>query len=192
MPAHDRKLSMDELGRATPEAMARLPRHRLRLVLDDLRSRHNVGSLFRTADAFALEGISLCGQTPVPPHREIEKTALGATRTVPWVHETDVLAAVERLKASGYTVLAVEQTLHARDIATYQPPAGRPLALVLGNELNGVADRVVEACDACLVLPQHGAKHSLNVAVCGGIAVWWLAGRHPPPGPTAPFPPHTA
>lgn len=181
MSAGDRKLTQDELGRLSPAELATAPRHRLRLVLDNLRSRHNVGSLFRTADAFALEGLVLCGHTPLPPHREIEKTALGATSTVPWVQAPSAVEAVRELRRAGYRVLALEQTLDALPLDRMEMVGEVPTALVLGNELHGVDPAVVENSDACVVLPQYGGKHSLNVAVCAGIAAWWLAGRYPPP-----------
>jgi len=180
VPPADRKLSPGELGRAHPAAYAPLPGRRVVAVLEDVRSRHNVGSVFRTADAFGLEGIVLCGLTPLPPHRDIEKTALGATLTVPWEHAPDALVAVERLKARGLLVYAVEQTIGAVRPQDTEVPADRPLALVFGNELRGVSDAVIAACDGCLALPQHGSKHSLNVAVCAGVVLWWFAGRHVP------------
>lgn len=176
MPTHDRKLSQVELGRMPPEAYRGLRDRRVRMVLDDVRSRHNVGSIFRTSDAFGLEGLVLCGFTPCPPHREIEKTALGATRSVPWEHAEHAVLTVKQLQEQGYRVLAVEQTLHARPLQAYAPPDG-PLAIVLGNEVHGVSQAVVEACDECLVIPQAGSKHSLNVSVCAGVVAWWLAGR---------------
>lgn len=177
MPTDDRKLAIDELGRLSPEQVRAAPRRPVRVVLDDVRSRHNVGSVFRTADAFALEGLTLCGFTPLPPHREIEKTALGATATVPWEHAPDAAQAVLQLQARGYRVLAVEQTLRAVPLTEVAHPPDAPLALVFGNELHGVSDAVIEACDGCLVIPQHGAKHSLNVSVCAGVVLWWFAGR---------------
>lgn len=180
MPATDRKLSMDELGRVSPAEHFARPKQPIRFVLDDVRSRHNVGSIFRTADAFGLEGVTLCGFTPLPPHREIEKTALGATLSVPWEHVPDAAGAVAALQAAGYLVLAVEQTLAAVPLHEAHTPPGRPIALVLGNELNGVSDAVVAACDGCLVIPQAGSKHSLNVSVCAGVVAWWLAGRSTP------------
>lgn len=179
MPAGDRKLTIDELGRPSPEAHSTLPRHAVCVVLDDVRSRHNVGSVFRTADAFGVEGIVLCGFTPLPPHREIEKTALGATLTVPWKHEPDALTAVRALQAKGYRVLAVEQTQQAVSLDRSTVETGRALALVFGNELHGVSDAVIEACDGCLVIPQRGTKHSLNVSVCAGVVLWALAGSEP-------------
>jgi 23S rRNA (guanosine2251-2'-O)-methyltransferase len=170
---------MDELGRVDAEGYRAAAKKRITLVLDDVRSRHNVGSIFRTADGFGLEGIVLCGFTPCPPHREIEKTALGATASVPWSHEADILGTIRRLKSEGYTVIALEQTEQARALSDWRPDGITPIAVVLGNELNGVSDAVIEACDTCVVIPQHGTKHSLNVSVCAGIVCWWLAGGAP-------------
>lgn len=175
MPASDRKLSMDELGRVAPAAYQHQNLNRIRLVLDDVRSRHNVGSMFRTADAFGIEGLVLCGFTPLPPHREIDKTALGATASVPWEHEAEVLVALKRLKAAGYFVVAVEQTLAARSLPEFRPPGNGPMALVMGNELNGVSDAAVLEADACVSIPQYGSKHSLNVSVCAGVVLWHFA-----------------
>lgn len=178
MPTTDRKLSMDELARPSAAEHHARQKRPIRLVLDDVRSRHNVGSIFRTADAFGAEGIILCGFTPQPPHREIEKTALGATLSVPWTTEATTVQAVRSLKSHGYRVLAVEQTLKAMELQTVPPDPETRLALVFGNELNGVAQEVVAVCDGCLVIPQHGSKHSLNVSVCAGVVLWWFAGQH--------------
>jgi tRNA G18 (ribose-2'-O)-methylase SpoU len=172
MPRNDRKLSMEEIVHAPPAA----DHPQVAVVLDDVRSRHNVGAIFRTADAFAVEKLWLCGFTPCPPHREIEKTALGATATVPWAHREDAAGVVRELQEQGWMVLAVEQTLHAAPLPRCTLPVGRPLALVLGNELHGVSPQVVEACDACITIPQFGSKHSLNVSVCAGIVLWWSLG----------------
>lgn len=177
MPIDDRKLAPWEMDRVAPDAYRQVRRALVRVVLDDVRSRHNVGSIFRTSDAFGVEGIVLCGLTPTPPHREIEKTALGATRSVPWTHETDALTAVRALQAQGYRVWCVEQTVHAVPFHEAPLPTDAPVALVLGNELNGVSDAVIAACDGCMIVPQHGSKHSLNVAVCAGVVLWWVAGR---------------
>lgn len=176
MPGGDRKLTMEELGRPDLAAYGAMPKRAMRVLLDDVRSRHNVGSIFRTADAMGLEGITLCGFTPLPPHREIEKTALGATASVPWEHGADAVAAVRGLQERGYAVWCVEQTAQARAIGDVRPPVDRPLCLVFGNELHGVSQAVVEASDACVMLPQAGTKHSLNVSVCAGIVLWWACG----------------
>ena len=174
MPATDRKLTMDELGRVAA-ADYRPGGRRITVVLDDVRSRHNVGSIFRSADCFGAERLVLCGFTPLPPHREIEKTALGATLSVPWEHAPDILPAIADLRSKGYRVLAVEQTVRALSIEDVALPADVPVALVFGNELNGVSDAVVAASDACVVVPQRGSKHSLNVSVCAGIVLHHLA-----------------
>ncbi len=176
MPADDRKLTMHELGRVVPERYAASLSQRVTVVLDDVRSRHNVGSIFRTADAFGAERIILCGFTPCPPHREIEKTALGATLSVPWEQATDAVTAIRRLQGEGYRVLAVEQTALAVPIGEWVPDH-RPLALVLGNELHGVGEEAVRAADLCVVVPQRGSKHSLNVSVCAGVVLHALTAR---------------
>jgi 23S rRNA (guanosine2251-2'-O)-methyltransferase len=176
MSATDRKLTMDELGRVDPADYRGLHGRSIVVVLDDVRSRHNVGSIFRTADGFGAARIVLCGFTPMPPHREIEKTALGATLSVPWEHAPDAAEAVRVLQAEGYRVLAVEQTLEALAIDQVERD-GRPLALVLGNEVDGVSDAVIQACDGCVVIPQHGSKHSLNVSVCAGVVLWWASAK---------------
>ena len=168
----DRKQTMEELARVDAKGYKAMAKRPVRVVLDDVRSRHNVGAIFRTADAFGLEGMFLCGFTPCPPHREIEKTALGATLSVPWEHSPSALEAVEGLKREGYRVFTVEQTVHARPLGDWHPAEGEKLALVFGNELNGVSEAVIAASDGCVVLPQGGTKHSLNVAVCAGIVLW--------------------
>jgi tRNA G18 (ribose-2'-O)-methylase SpoU len=173
MPPADRKLTMEELGRVDAATYKAMARRRLRFVLDDVRSRHNTGSIFRTADAFALDGLDLCGFTPLPPHREIEKTALGATLSVPWVHHASAADAVRQLKAAGWEVWAVEQTVQAVPITAWKPDLERGVALVLGNELHGVGEEVVALCDGAVVVPQGGTKHSLNVSVCAGIVAAW-------------------
>ena len=172
MPFQDRKLTQAELDRPTPETHRSRPKFPIRLILDDVRSRHNVGSIFRSADAFGVESIILCGFTPQPPHREIEKTALGATRSVPWTTAENALEAVIAVKIAGYRTIGVEQTLNALSIGSIPGVALGPIALVFGNELNGVSDVVIEACDACVIIPQHGSKHSLNVSVCAGVALY--------------------
>ncbi|MFZ1687388.1 MAG: RNA methyltransferase [Flavobacteriales bacterium] len=188
MPASDRKLTLDELERVAPGTYSQRDLRRIRLVLDDVRSRHNVGSMFRTADAFGIEGLVLCGFTPRPPHREIEKTALGATLSVPWTHAPDILTAIDVLKGEGYRIIAVEQTAQAIPLGAFKPEAHGPLALVMGNELNGVNEAVVLRADACIAIPQHGSKHSLNVSVCAGVVLWHLTSAGTPLYPTGPLP----
>lgn len=169
-------MTRSELEEAAASRSGRAPR--VVVVLDDVRSRHNVGSVFRTADAFGMERIMLCGYTPLPPHREIEKTALGATETVPWAHEPDVTTALEKLRAGGYRIFAVEQTPDAIPLQGSIVPAAQPVAVVLGNELRGVSQEALDLSDGVICLDQAGAKHSLNVSVCAGIVLWWLAGMH--------------
>ncbi len=173
MPGGDRKLTMEELGLTHANHGAGTAKRRIRVILEDVRSRHNVGSVFRTADAFGVEGVVLCGHTPQPPHREIEKTALGATLFVPWVHAEDAAAEVHKARSEGFQVLAVEQTLRARALGNDMGSEDHPIALVFGNELNGVSQDVIEACDGCVVIPQHGTKHSLNISVCAGVVLWY-------------------
>jgi tRNA G18 (ribose-2'-O)-methylase SpoU len=167
-----RKLTMQELNRlpvADFKATAKSP---VVLVLDNVRSLHNVGAVFRTADAFALEKIYLCGVTGRPPHREITKTALGSTESVAWEHAPTTLGAAQDLKAAGYQLIAVEQTTDSVLLPQFQPVAGQPLALVLGNEVFGVDDEVLALCDAAVEIPQLGTKHSLNVSVAAGVVLW--------------------
>lgn len=167
-----RKLKTIEMQRLTVEqfkASGKLP---LTVVLDDVRSMHNVGSVFRSADAFRVERICLCGITGQPPHAEIHKTALGAEESVDWTYHASALEAVRALQAEGCTVLAVEQCEGSTMLHTFRPEAGRRYAVVLGNEVKGVHQEVVDACDGCLEIPQYGTKHSLNVSVTAGIVIW--------------------
>ncbi|MEM9416777.1 MAG: RNA methyltransferase [Bacteroidota bacterium] len=167
-----RKLQTHELSRLSPEAFQVSKKKPLVLVLDNVRSMHNVGAAFRIADAFLLEKIYLCGITGTPPHREIHKTALGAEAHVAWEHAEDTLSVIDRLKATGYQVVAVEQAAGSEGLDVFTPAAGQPYALVFGHEVFGVQDDVLAACDACVEIPQQGVKHSLNVSVSMGIVVW--------------------
>jgi len=176
MPSERRQLTREELEQAAATHAGKAPR--VVVLLDDVRSRHNVGSIFRTADAFGVEKLVLCGFTPLPPHREIEKTALGATGTVSWEHHTLVSEALQGLRQQGYRLLAVEQTTGSAPLQAEVPHMDTPLAVVLGNELHGVSPEALAICDGVISLDQAGAKHSLNVSVCAGIVLWWLAGRH--------------
>jgi tRNA G18 (ribose-2'-O)-methylase SpoU len=163
---------MEELGRpseAEARAMARIP---VAVVLDNVRSLHNVGSFFRTCDAFAVRLLVLCGITGAPPDREIHKTALGAELTVPWVRFETTTEAVEWLVDEGYTPLAVEQVRGAKMLDRFRVDVTRNYALVFGNEVKGVAQEVVDMCSGAIEIPQAGAKHSLNVAVSGGVVLW--------------------
>ena len=168
----DRKLLNIELGRISPEEYRSLPESGLVVVLDNIRSAHNVGSAFRTADAFKTDKVWLCGICAVPPSAEIHKSALGAEDSVPWEHVSDTLEAVAKLKAAGYTVVAVEQTVHSVGLDAFRPEPGDRYALVFGNEVEGVRQDVVDASDLSLEIPQAGTKHSLNVSVAVGVVLW--------------------
>ncbi|MBV6443693.1 MAG: tRNA (guanosine(18)-2'-O)-methyltransferase [Saprospiraceae bacterium] len=166
------KRSMEALQRPSIEDFKNLEKFPLVLVLDNVRSGLNVGSIFRTADAFLLEKILLCGITAQPPHREILKTALGSTESVGWEYFPETTEAVRSLKKEGYLVFAVEQTTGNIWLQDFSPEAGKKYALVLGNEVDGVGDQALALCDGAIEIPQFGTKHSLNVAVAAGIAVW--------------------
>ncbi|BFG70137.1 RNA methyltransferase [Sediminibacterium sp. KACHI17] len=167
-----RKLSMDELGRKSVSDFKEADKHRLMLVLDNIRSMHNVGSVFRSADAFLVEGICLCGYTPQPPHRDIHKTALGATETVDWMYFSTTLEAVQQLKQKGYKIFALEQAEGSISLEQFHASQHLPAAIVLGNEVEGVDAEVIKYCDGCIEIPQFGMKHSLNVSVATGIVLW--------------------
>jgi tRNA G18 (ribose-2'-O)-methylase SpoU len=139
---------------------------------------NNVGSMFRTADAFLLEGIVLCGYTPRPPHRDIQKTALGATETVRWEYEENIVTAIQRLKGLGFRVSAVEQTEGSISLMDWAIQPEEKLALILGNEVEGVQDAALALCDAVIEIPQSGMKHSLNISVAAGIVFWELYKRY--------------
>lgn len=166
------KLKLEELGRVDVDTFKKMQKIPLIIVLDNIRSMHNVGAVFRTADAFLVQKIILCGITPCPPHREIHKAALGATESVDWVHYTSVNEAVLDLKTQKYEVIGIEQTTDSIPITDYNISTEKKYALVLGNEVEGVSDEILHHCDALVELPQHGTKHSLNVSVCGGIVMW--------------------
>lgn len=167
---------MDDLGRLSPEGFKTAEKLPLIIILDNIRSMHNVGSVFRTADAFLCEQIMLCGYTPQPPHRDIHKTALGATETVNWSYYKDPVEAVAAARASGYALFSVEQatgsisTEHMQQMKA--PGLQKGLALVLGNEVQGVDQKIIDLSDGCLEIPQYGTKHSLNISVAAGIVIW--------------------
>ena len=167
-----RKLLNIELGRVSAEEYRSMPPSGIVVVLDNVRSAHNVGSAFRSSDAFKVDRVVLCGITAVPPSAEIHKSALGAEDIVPWEHCGDTLALVRRLQAEGWTVLSVEQTENALELQRFCPEPGRRYALVFGNEVDGVQQEVVDASDGALVIPQFGTKHSLNVSVSVGVVLW--------------------
>lgn len=167
-----RKLKMDELNRVSVEEFKALAKIPVVLVLDNVRSLHNVGSAFRTADAFRVEKIYLCGITGTPPNKEINKTALGATESVDWEHVPDTAALVRRLQAAGYRVIALEQAEKTTLLQDFRPDPDQPLAFVFGNEVFGVGDEVMALADQVVEIPQFGTKHSLNISVTVGVVVW--------------------
>ncbi|MBI1315814.1 TrmH family RNA methyltransferase [bacterium] len=167
-----RKLRTHELGRLSSAAFVEAPKHPLTLVLDGVRSAHNLGSVLRTADAFRLNAVHLCGPMPDPLTPEVSKTALGAEHCVEWrrwAHITDCLKALD-----GYSLLALEMTENAVSLETFESVDERPIALVIGHEISGVSDAALAMCDGALVIPQFGTKHSLNLSVATGIACWSL------------------
>lgn len=144
----------------------------LTVVLDNVRSLNNIGSIFRTCDAFAVEGIALCGITACPPSPEIHKTALGAEDSVDWKYYPDTIRCVGELKEQGYTICCLEQVKGSVELQDFRPDPSARYAVILGHEVNGVDQKVVDCCDLCLEIPQRGTKHSLNVSVSGGVAIW--------------------
>ena len=169
-----RKLENSELERKTVEAFKSAEKTPIIIILDDIRSLHNIGSVFRTADAFLIEKIYLCGITATPPHKEIQKTALGATETVIWEHQKNVLEVIQDLKKQEVVVLAIEQVEHAYLLDNFKVDTSKKYALVFGNEVYGVSQEAVALCDGCIEIPQLGTKHSLNIAVSAGIVIWDL------------------
>ncbi len=169
---------MEELGRFSAGALDQQPKIPVIVILDDVRSMHNVGSVFRTCDAFAVKELLLCGYTPTPPHRDIHKTALGATETVVWKHFADTVSAVQYARDQGYRVVSVEQAHDSVELQTFEPGNNHPLALVFGNEVKGVQDAVLNLSDGFIEIPQFGTKHSLNISVSAGIVLWEMVRSH--------------
>ena len=170
----DRKLLNIELGRIKADQYRELPPSGIVLVLDNIRSAHNVGSAFRTGDAFKVDKVWLCGICATPPSAEIHKVALGAEQSVPWEHVADTLELVRRLQAEGWMVVCAEQTEHAVSLERFRREPGRRYAVVFGNEVDGVRQDVVDAADLSVEIPQSGTKHSLNVSVSVGIVLWQI------------------
>ena len=166
------KILNEELGRLSVDEFKAATKIPLIIVLDNVRSAMNVGSIFRTADAFLIRGIYLCGITTVPPHKEVLKTALGATDTVQWHYFESTKKAIEKLKEDGYKVLSVEQVNGAFSPQNFIVKTGEMIALVFGHEVNGVDQEIVSLSDACIEIPQAGTKHSLNITVAAGIVIW--------------------
>lgn len=169
-----RKTTNEELNRLTAEEFKQAAKMPIVAVLDNVRSLNNIGSVFRTADAFLLQAVYLCGITAQPPHREIAKTALGATETVDWLYFADTTDAINKLKSEGYVVLIVEQVEGSVMLNDYLPQPNDKLAVVFGNEVTGVEQAVVDMADTVLEIPQLGTKHSLNISVSAGIVIWDL------------------
>ncbi|WP_442592050.1 RNA methyltransferase [Pedobacter sp. AW31-3R] len=166
------KLTSEELNRVGVEEFKSQDKLPVVVVLDNVRSMHNVGSAFRTADGFAIEKMVLCGITAQPPHREIEKTALGATQSVEWVHYEDTLDAIKELKEKGYEIIAIEQASESIMLNTFKPDTTKKYALIFGNEVNGVHEDVMATIDKCIEIPQFGTKHSFNIVISAGIVLW--------------------
>jgi len=167
-----RKLKNEELNRVSVEEFKTKPKLPLVVVLDNIRSLSNIGSVFRTSDALAIEEIVLCGITARPPQREIHKTALGSTESVSWSYEPSTLDAVKKLRKAGYQIVAIEQTDEAVSLIDFFPDKQSKYALVFGNEVHGVEDNIIDKCDLCIEIPQWGTKHSYNISVAAGIVLW--------------------
>lgn len=172
-----RKLKITELKRLTTEEFKSRKKTPLVVVLDNVRSLHNVGSVFRTSDAYLVEAVCLCGITSTPPHAEIHKSALGAENSVDWVYFEDTLEAIKELKTKGFEVLAIEQAEGSTMLNQLEINPSGKYAVVLGNEVKGVQQAVVDACNGCIEIPQYGTKHSLNVSVTAGIIIWEFASK---------------
>ena len=169
------KLETEQIVRLSTAEFKEAEKMPLVVVLDGIRSLNNVGSIFRTSDAYRVEKIMLCGITATPPNAEIHKSALGAEFSVDWQQFDDTMEALELLKGEGYTILAVEQATDSTSLDDFRAEAGRKYAIIMGNEVNGVQQRVIDFSDGCLELPQYGTKHSLNVAVTAGIVIYNIA-----------------
>lgn len=169
-----RKLENEELNRKSVDEFKESSKTPLLVLLDNVRSLNNVGSIFRTSDAFLVEAVYLCGITGTPPHKDIQKTALGSTDSVVWKHFPSTLDAVKELKADNYKVYAIEQVESSVMLNNFNTQAGEKLAIVFGNEVKGVQQEVIDICDGVIEIPQVGTKHSLNIAVSAGVVIWDL------------------
>lgn len=167
-----KKLKLEELGRISVEEFKEVEKIPVVIIMDNIRSAHNIGSVFRTADAFLMEKIYLCGITATPPNKEIRKTALGATESVDWEYVEDIHMLIPKLKEENYKVLSIEQVEGSSDMTEFKISKDQKYAIILGNEVEGVQQSVINMSDGCLELPQDGTKHSLNVSVCAGIVLW--------------------
>ncbi|MBN1949853.1 MAG: RNA methyltransferase [Bacteroidales bacterium] len=167
-----RKLLNEELNRLSVDEFKQVGKIPLVVILDNVRSMHNIGSVFRSSDAFRVERIYLCGITATPPHKDIHKTALGATESVEWFYKGNTLDAMDELRREGYTLICIEQAEGSIELQDFDPEEGGKYALIFGHEVRGVEQEVVDAADVCVEIPQFGTKHSLNISVCAGIAIW--------------------
>ena len=165
---------MDELNRKTVEEFKQAEKNKIIVLLDNIRSAYNVGSIFRTADAFLIEAIFICGYTPHPTHRSVHKTALGAAETVDWLQFDKIEDAINQLKENNYKVYAIEQAEQSIKLDAFQSSSNKKIAVIFGNEVVGVQNEAMQICDGCIEIPQHGMKHSLNVSVAAGIVLWKL------------------
>jgi len=170
----NRKLKNSELNRLSVTDFKKANKTPLIVILDNIRSLNNIGSVFRTCDAFAIEKIYLCGITAQPPHKDIHKTALGATDSVDWVYAEDILTLIDKLKASGVKIASIEQTVNSIQLQDFKPKPQQKLAIIFGNEVKGVQQSVVDKSDYCIEIPQFGTKHSLNISVSCGVVLWDL------------------
>lgn len=168
----NRKLKLAELNRLSNQEFKGLQKAPIRIILDNIRSMNNVGSVFRTSDAFKIDKIFLCGVTATPPHRDIQKTALGATDSVSWQYFENTMDAVRSCKKDGYKVLSIEQAENSVFLNEFNAEKGEKIAIVMGNEVTGVDQEVINQSDFCIEIPQFGTKHSLNVSVCTGVVIW--------------------
>lgn len=163
---------MEELDRLSVSQFKESKKAPVVIVLDNIRSQHNIGSIFRTADAFRIECIHLCGITATPPNREIQKTALGATESVEWKYFPSTLESIKELQSGGYEIVAIEQAEGSISIKDFEPNRYKNIGIIFGNEINGVDDEIMDLIDHCIEIPQYGTKHSLNVSVAAGITIW--------------------
>ncbi len=171
------KLKLEQLNRLDLEGFKKAEKKPVVLVLDNIRSMNNIGSIFRTSDGFGIKKLFLCGITAIPPHRDIHKTALGAENSMDWSYHKSVAEVCIDLKKEGYLIAAVEQVKNSVALNEFNVSREQALALVLGNEVDGVSQEVIDLCDYCIEIPQFGTKHSFNVSVCAGIVMWELVGK---------------
>lgn len=168
------KLSLSDLNRLSVEEYKQVKKLPIVIVLDNIRSMSNIGSIFRTSDAFKIESVFLCGITSQPPHREIRKTALGATESVPWKYFKNTLDAIQELKTNKYAIISIEQVENSTMLQNFKTKKNQKIALIMGNEVNGVEQRIIDISDECVEIPQYGTKHSLNVSISTSLVIWHL------------------